>query len=113
MEVTTMKTYKDFPRVHLGDSDIAQLLCRNYQNIQPLKFGGDNSYKAYFVNEEIDLPGHYSHVGTWNTWLWIYDDEGRTAKIQGDVIEIYRAGEMGCIIYAPGGAIEAPWEGHI
>lgn len=67
-----MKSYNEFDKMYIGGSDGASLILASYQKLQYLYFGEDNDYKAWFVDE---------------------------------VIEIYRAGEMGCLIYAPGGYI--------
>lgn len=99
----TNKTYKDFDKIYLGESDVASLVLRTWDSLELLKFGQDDSYDAYFVNEEIELPTHYTLVFSATSWLKIYDDFRLTKKIYGDRIEIYRAGEMGCLIYAPGG----------
>lgn len=98
-----MKTYKDFEKVQLGGSDCARLIL-SCDRLEYLHFGSDGEYSAYFVNEEIELPSHYEKVFECGYSLWIYDDEERTLKVSGDKIEIYRAGDFGCIIYAPGGS---------
>lgn len=101
-----MKTYKDFPSVWIGDSDIAALLLRPcYGNPTELKFGGDGSYRAYLVTEAASIGAHYTQVLTTNAWLWIYDDNERTFVIYAPEITVYRAGDRGCIIYAPGGKL--------
>lgn len=66
-------------------------------------FSEDGDYSAYFVYEEIEIPSHYRKVFECKNSLWIYDDEERTLKVNGERIEIYRAGDFGCIIYAPDG----------
>jgi len=97
-----MKTYKDFEKVQLGGSDCARLIL-SCDKLEYLHFGSDGEYSAYFVNEGIELPSHYRKVFECNYSLWIYDDEERTLKVSGERIEIYRAGDFGCIIYAPDG----------
>lgn len=97
-----MKTYKDFEKVSIGGSDCGRLILEGGK-LDYLSFSEDGEYKAYFVNEEIEIPSHYRKVFECKGSLWIYDDEERTAKITGKTIEIYRAGDFGCIIYAPGG----------
>lgn len=96
-----MKTYRDFPKINLGYSDIAALVLRGCDNFAEVRFGGDGSYSAYYVTEEAKIGEHYTEVFSCTTWLWIYDDEQRVAGIYAPKIKVYRAGEMGCIIYAP------------
>ena len=106
-----MRSYKDYPTIPLGGSDIAQLMCRSWDNTTIVKMGRDGEYSAHYINEQCDIPAHYTKVAEWDTpypgtptWIWIYDDEGRTASIHAEHIAIYRAGEMGILIYAPGGS---------
>lgn len=98
-----MKTYKDFEKVRIGGSDLARLILDGGK-LEYLNFSEDGEYEAYFVYEEIEIPSHYRKVFECKNSLWIYDDEERTLKVSGDKIEIYRAGDFGCIIYAPGGS---------
>ena len=102
-----MKTYKDFEKRHVGGSDIASLIlvgCVASEGLktEPLKFGEDGSYSAYIINqsngEQVDIGSHYRKVSTFNHWLKIYDDEGKTFSCDGKEINIYRSGEFGCII---------------
>lgn len=106
-----MKSYKDFERHCIGTSDIAKLVIVGC-NTEPsyLAFGGDDTYLAYIVTEEAEIGGHYSEVYRCSTWIKIYDDAGLTLNLRtqniGDPIVVYRAGERGTIIYAPGGRVE-------
>lgn len=102
-----MKTYKDFEKTYIGGSDIASLIlvgCRKDEGLktEPLYFGEDGGYSAYIVNqtekEEIKIESHYTKVATFNHWLKIYDDDGKTFDCRGKEINIYRAGQFGCII---------------
>lgn len=76
----------------------------NGSEVEILKFGQDDSYSAYFVDEEIELPEHYELVAEGSNWLWVYDDAGRALRCSAEKIQIYRAGQMGCLIYAPKGS---------
>lgn len=99
-----MKTYKEFETVYIGGSDGACLLLRaSGRKVQFLDFGEDNDYKAWFVNEVIELPHHYKKEFECDNWVKIYDDVECAVEINAEHIEIYRAGEMGCLIYAPNG----------
>lgn len=95
--------YKDFNKVSLGYSDIASLVFRGPKTLTEIKFGEDGHYNAYFVTEEIDIPSHYTLVAESETWGKIYDDDSMVLSVYADKISIYRAGEMGILIYAPNG----------
>lgn len=100
-------TYKDYEKKHIGCSDIACLIlvgCRASEGVkaEKLLFGEDGSYSAYVVeqteHEDVKIESHYTKVATFNHWLKIYDDDGKTFACRGKEINIYRAGEFGCII---------------
>ena len=99
-----MKTYKDFEQRYIGGSNIAALIlvgCRGEEGLktEQLHFGEDGSYKAYIVTEtDVEIGSHYNKVATFNHWLKIYDDDELTYRINAKEINIYRAGEFGCII---------------
>jgi len=97
-----MKNYKDFEKVFIGDSDIASLILvgwsENGLKLFDLHFGEDGSYQAYIIDEDTEIPKHYSRVYECKSWLRIYDDIGLVKEFDSNLIEIYRAGEMGCII---------------
>ena len=84
--------------VSLGYSDIADLTVRFPMQANTLHFGGDASYSAYVITDAQEVPAHYTKVLEGAYWCTIYDDEEGMLKIYADTIEIYRAGEMGCLI---------------
>lgn len=92
--------------INLGYSDIAMLTIVSPRGASSLKFGGDGNYKAYVVYGPMDardIP-HYTQVYTANSWVWLFDDDGKKTAFTGDMINIYRAGDYGMIInicYAP------------
>lgn len=99
------KTYKDFEKKYIGDSDYAALTltgCDQMVGIktQLLTFDGDDAYHAYIVTEDIEIPEHYEEAATFERWMRVYDDYELTAYIQADKITVYRAGLFGCIIKA-------------
>ena len=98
-----MKTYRDFPKICIGDSDIASLVVRDTSGVRELRFGGDNCYYAYECFGEIEIGGHYHKVFDLTAWVKIYDDQGLVYdfyKKQGfEKCSIYRAGDYGCIIH--------------
>ena len=101
-----MKTYKDFREINIGMSDVASLIMMGIKetgrSLEFLNFGEDGEYYAYLVDREEDKPveigSHYKKVATFTNWLKIYDDYESTLDIKGKVINVYRAGEFGCII---------------
>lgn len=82
----------------IGSSDIASLTLRFPTSVEMLHFGEDNSYKAYIITEETEVPSHYTKVAGGTHWLKIYDDEELAIEFKANNIEVYRAGEMGCLI---------------
>ena len=97
-------TYKDFPKISIGESDIASLTIRSCLNISLLRFGEDGDYYAYeCIGDDIEIGAHYKKVFTGSHWLTIYDDNGvgynRYAPEGYKAVDIYRAGEFGCIIH--------------
>lgn len=96
-------SYKNCETRLIGDSDIATLILsgcdkNNKLKLSQLHFGKDASYKAYIVDEHAEIGNHYIKVDTFTQWLRIYDDYGLTYRVEASEINIYRAGEMGCII---------------
>lgn len=107
--------------VYLGSSDIAALTITGCTTdgvkADILHFGGDGSYSAYVLrNNNHLIPSHYKLVMSFkffcnfydkenvatpaqlNTWIKIFDDQGMTAEFKAKEINIYRAGDFGCII---------------
>lgn len=97
-----MKTYKEYSKEYIGDSDIASLLllgCHdNGAEPMMLIFGSDGSYHAYIIPENVEIGKHYNKVADFKHWLKIYDDRSLVMTIYAQQINIYRAGEFGCII---------------
>lgn len=102
-----MKSYKEFDKVFIGYSDIASLIlagCRTGEGLvtEVLDFGEDGRYTAYIVerssSEEVTIGDHYRKEFTFNSWIRIYDDEELTFHASADSINIYTAGNFGCII---------------
>lgn len=97
-----MKSYKDFNKIPIGDSDIAALVmvgCDGDHGVKAmmLNFGQDASYYAYYVDEPATIGEHYRKIAEFTHWFKIYDDTELVFDADGD-FTIYRAGEMGCII---------------
>lgn len=93
-----MKSYKDYPKMYLGSSDVASLTIRTPWDAVPLWFGQDGTYSAYIVDEYAEIGAHYQRVFVGRDWVRIYDDTELTASFIGRLIKVYRAGEFGCII---------------
>lgn len=67
-----------------------------------LDFGEDGSYMAYVVDEDAEIGAHYKKVADFKHWLKIYDDDELTYRVNAQEINIYRAGDFGCIIQTIG-----------
>lgn len=93
-----MKNYKEYEKQIIGTSDVASLTLRYPMSTNILYFGEDNTYKAYVVDADAEIGEHYKLESEGHTWLKIYDDCSLTAEFKADVIKVYRAKEMGCII---------------
>ena len=99
-----MKTYKDFEKEYIGESDVAALtmvgMTEECLTAQILHFDGDDAYSAYIVDEaDVEIGKHYSQVASFKTWLKIYDDKGLAFEVYSPKIDVYTAGEYGCIIH--------------
>ena len=92
------KNYKDCIMKNIGCSDIASLTVREPGKAHVLNFGEDGLYSAYIADENTIIGEHYNKVLTCRSWINIYDDEGLTFKAYGKEINIYRAGDFGCLI---------------
>lgn len=117
-----MKNYKKYEKAYIGGSDVSALTVTAFgesgltANI--LRFGSDGEYHAYIVDDECEIPSHYAlalHVspyaaefhgldgsvthGTPSGWAKIYDDSGLVYEARfTNGLNIYRAGERGCIV---------------
>lgn len=103
-----MKTYKDFNKKFIGESDIASLTIRSETSCVALNFGLDAAYMAYIVTEEAEIGNHYKLIFEGKSWLKIFDDTELTFFARANEIKIYRAGELGCIIQLIGNATIEP-----
>lgn len=92
------RSYKEAEKKYIGSSDCARLILDGSDRVEHLMFGEDGSYDAYVIDEGYEIGEHYVRCAEFSGWLKIYDDEGLTAKFYGDTIEVYRAGQFGCII---------------
>lgn len=97
-----MKSYKEYPRVGIGSSDIAALIMvgcgKTELKTDILKFGEDGRYLAYIVDENANIGPHYELVAEYTHWIKIYDDDGLTYDNYAELIRVWRAGDCGCII---------------
>ena len=93
-----MKNYKEYGKSYTGMSDGARLRVVWGANHEWLEFGEDGTYYAYIVDEDCEVPEHYHLVMTCNGTTDIYGDDLSGVHISADKIEIYRAGERGCLI---------------
>lgn len=97
-----MKGYKEYEKKYIGMSDIANLILAGFSDnglrLTALHFGMDNDYYAYVVDSDAEIGEYYTKVAEFRSWLRIYDDSFLTQEFNADKINVYRAGEMGCII---------------
>lgn len=105
-EENIMKNYKEYEKRFIGSSDIAALILvgcdENGLKTSTLDFGEDGSYMAYVVDEDAEIGAHYKKVADFKHWLKIYDDDELTYQVNAQEINIYRAGDFGCIIQTIG-----------
>ena len=98
-----MRSYKEYPKKCLGGSDYAALTmagCKEDIGLtsEILHFRENGIYDAYFVDENAEIGDHYELIATFNYYMKIYDDYNLTTSLSGSTINIYRAGDYGCII---------------
>lgn len=100
-----MKPFKT-PK-NIGASDIASLCLRSHDKLELLRFVSDGTYHALLVDDaEETISDRYKLYHTFTKWLKIYDDDGLTAKIYADVINVYRSDDDEVVIQFVGGACE-------
>lgn len=104
----TKDSYKDFSKIYLGESNIASVVMVGCQpqggaKAELLRFGEGGSYTAYFVTKDIPITEHYEKVFEFRSRLAIYDDKNYIGVVKAEKIEVYRAGEFGCVIKAVDG----------
>lgn len=93
-----MKSYKEYEKRNIGASDIASLILSSPEKVEYINFGEDGLYSAYIVDEKAEIGSHYKKVFECEYWLKIYDDFDLTLSLHGSKINVYRAGNFGCII---------------
>ena len=98
----------------LGNSDIATLIAvgitpdnerkslTDWLKTTTIHFGSDGHYEAYIVDDECDIPSHYSLVSEFKAWLKIYDDHECVYRVDAKIIKVFQAGEFGCIMQTLG-----------
>ena len=102
-----MKSYRDYPLIGFGMSDIASLVLVYFDNVdyevqsRILPMGSDGSYRGRVVYNDVEIPAHYTKQFSINaSWVKIYDDDSLVWMIgKGDAIyEFYTAGERTLLI---------------
>lgn len=92
---------------NLGTSDYASITLTGCEvgggvKSEILKFRIDASYRAWVLTADEVVPDHYEKEFEFECWLKTFDDDGDgvdfTTKKSNDKIEVYRAGDCGCII---------------
>ncbi len=93
-----MKDHHSYPKISLGGSDIASLILRAPGKLSALFMGEDGEYSAYVVDGEALIPEWYTQVFECEGWLWVFDDDRRTARFTGKLIRVFRSGAFGIIV---------------
>ena len=103
-----MKNYKEFEKMYIGASDRAYLTVKNLDENKnqvaedKLYFGEDGEYSAYITYGDVSIGDHYKMMHKYSVEIVIADDERNMFVASADSIEIYQAGEFGCIIHMIG-----------
>ena len=101
-----MKSYRDYPLIGFGMSDIASLVLVYFDNVdyevqlRILPMGSDGAYRGRVVYNDVEIPSHYTKQFSINaSWVKIYDDDSlvRIGK-GGATYEFYTAGERTLLI---------------
>ena len=101
-----MKSYKDYPLIGFGMSDIAYLVLVYFDNVdfevqsRIMPMGSDGAYRGRVVYNDVEIPAHYTKQFSINaSWVKIYDDDSLVWIGKGDTIyEFYTAGERTLLI---------------
>ena len=101
-----MKSYRDYPLIGFGMSDIASLVLVYFDNVdfevqsRILPMGSDRAYKGRIVYNDVEIPSHYTkQFSIKASWVKIYDDDSLVWIGKGDAIyEFYTAGERTLLI---------------
>lgn len=101
--VALMRDYHDYEKIFLGCSDIGALTLTGLKagkglTSQILHFNIDACYKAYLVDENSEIEGHYHKVAAFEKWVKVYDDDELVRTLRGREIEFFRAGDAGCVV---------------
>ena len=77
-----MKSYRDYPLIGFGMSDIASLVLVYFDNVdfevqsRILPMGSDGSYRGRVVYNDVEIPSHYTKQFSINaSWVKIYDED--------------------------------------
>ena len=101
-----MKSYRDYPLIGFGMSDIASLVLVYFDNVdfevqsRILTMGSDRAYKGRIVYNDVEIPSHYTKQFSINaSGVKIYDDDSLVWRGKGDAIyEFYTAGDRTLLI---------------
>ena len=101
-----MKSYRDYPLIGFGMSDIASLVLVYFDNVdyevqsRIMPMGSDGAYRGRVVYNDVEIPAHYTKKFSINaSWVKIYDDDTSVWEGKGDAIyEFYTAGDRTVLI---------------
>ena len=101
-----MKSYRDYPLIDFGTSDIDSLVLVYFDNVdyevqsRILHMGSDGAYRGRVVYNDVEIPAHYTKQFSINaSWVKIYDEDTLCWEGKADAIyEFYTAGERTLLI---------------
>lgn len=102
-----MKNYRDFDKVHMGETDIATILLSYTINGTEKTFeiatGEDSRFSAYYIEGEAEIGSHYNLIfeAECVNKASFSDEDGENSKFEYDeekTIRLYRAGVHGFIL---------------
>ena len=101
-----MRSYRDYPLIGFGMSDIASLVLVYFDNVdyevqsRIMHMGSDRAYRARVVYNDVEIPAHYTKQFSINaSWVKVYDDDSLVwIGRKGATYEFYTAGERTLLV---------------
>ena len=101
-----MKSYRDYPLIGFGMSDIASLVLVYFDNVdfevqsRILPMGSDGSYRGRVVYNDVEIPSHYTKQFSINaSWVKNIDNFSLCWIGRRDAIyEFYTAGDRTLLV---------------
>lgn len=97
------KNYYQYSEIEIGKSKNSNLVLvgMTEQGLKSelLQFGEDGEYTAYVIDDDFEIPSHFQLVHSFKKWMRVYDDDRSTFELlNASEINVYRYGDLGCII---------------